>query len=197
MKIHPHSHIILASHNQGKLVEMQELLAPYQITANSSYNLGLTEPIEDGLTFAENALIKARSAAKESGQIAISDNSGFCVEALDDAPGIYSARWAGEGRDFNIAMQRVHDELGDNPKKSAYFITVLAVVWPDGTEKTYEGRIMGQISWPPRGDKGFGYDPIFIPNGKNETFAEIEREDKQKISHRGQAFQLLIADLLD
>lgn len=197
MKIQPHSHIILASHNQGKLVEMQALLAPFQITVDSSYNLGLTEPIEDGATFAENALIKARSAAKESGQIAISDDSGFCVEALDDAPGIYSARWAGEGRDFNIAMQRVHDELGDNPNKSAYFITVLAVVWPDGTEKTFEGRIMGKISWPPRGNKGFGYDPIFIPDGKNETFAEITREDKQKISHRGQAFQLLIADLLD
>lgn len=197
MKFQPQTHIVLASHNQGKLAEMQALLVPYQITVDSSYNLGLVEPIEDGKTFAENALIKARSAAKESGQISISDDSGFCVEALDDAPGIYSARWAGKERDFNIAMRRVYDELGDNPNKTAYFITVLAVVWPNGEEKTYEGRIEGQITWPPRGDKGFGYDPIFIPNGLTQTFAEIGREDKQKISHRGQAFRLLIADLFE
>lgn len=195
MKIHQGSEVILASHNKGKLKEMQELMKPFKVSIRSSLELGLSEPVEDGSTFAENALIKARSAAKESGQIAISDDSGFCVKALDDKPGIYSARWAGDERNFNMAMQRVHNELGETTDKQAYFIAVLAVVWPTGQEKVYEGRIDGSIAWPPRGERGFGYDPMFIPHGYEQTFAEILPQEKQQISHRALAFQKLIADL--
>ncbi len=200
MKIKPQSIIILASHNKGKLIEMQDLLTPYDISVHSSEELELIEPIEDGKTFAENALIKARSASKESGEIAIADDSGLCVEALNEAPGIYSARWAqtNEGeRDFQKGMEKIHHQIGDNPNRKAFFISVLAVVWPNGDEQIFEGRIEGHITWPPRGENGFGYDPIFTPVGYQNTFAEMDKEEKKSISHRSLAFQKLIKALCE
>lgn len=201
MKIRPQSTVVLASHNKGKLKEMQDLLAPYDIKVQSSVELGLSEPIEDGETFAENALIKARAAAQESGFIAIADDSGLCVEALDNAPGVYSARWAqtddGE-RDFYKAMEKIHEQIGDNPNRKAFFISSLAVIWPEEEEEhVFEGRVDGLITWPPKGDKGFGYDPIFTPKGYEQSFAEMENEDKKSISHRGQAFEKLIKALCE
>lgn len=198
MKIAPQSTVILASHNKGKLSEMQDLLAPFDIHVQSSRELGLSEPIEDGQNFAENALIKARAAAQESGHIAIADDSGLCVEALNNAPGIFSARWAETeqgGRDFAQGMKKIHEQMGENPNRKAFFISVLAVVWPEGEECLFEGRVDGHITWPPKGEKGFGYDPIFTPKGYDKTFAEMENNDKKAISHRGLAFEKLIATL--
>ncbi len=194
MKINAQSTVVLASHNSGKLSEMQDLMAPYNVKVVSSDELNLSEPIEDGKTFAENALIKARIAAKESGKIAIADDSGLCVEALNNAPGVHSARWAlnSEGeRDFYKAMEKLHEQIGDNPNRKAFFISVLAVVWPNGHEEIFEGCINGRITWPPKGTGGFGYDPIFTPDGHEKSFAEMKKEEKKSISHRALAFQSL------
>jgi len=168
------------------------MLAPYAGRVTSAGELGLPEPEETGATFTENALLKARAAAKLSNNVALADDSGVCVNALGGDPGLYSARWAGPGKDFSVAMQRVHDELGDTVDRSASFICVLALVWPNGREEIIEGRVNGDIIWPPRGDKGHGYDPVFVPQGETRTFAEMEEAEKNAISHRGLAVRQLI-----
>lgn len=189
--------IVIASHNQGKVREIAELLAPYAASFCSATDLALEEPEETGTTFIDNALLKARAAAQASNMLALSDDSGLSVNALGGDPGVYSARWAGEPRDFNLAMQKVHDALGDSQDRSAAFICVLALAWPDGREAVFEGRVEGQIVWPPRGDKGFGYDPVFVANGMDQTFAEIDPVQKHAVSHRADAFGKLCAALLE
>lgn len=187
--------IVIASHNEGKVREIADLLRPFAARFVSAGSLKLDEPEETGQTFVENALLKAHAAAQESGRIALADDSGLSVNALGGDPGIYSARWAGHPRDFNAAMQKVHDALGDAQDRSAAFICVLALAWPDGRAEVFEGRVEGDIVWPPRGDKGFGYDPIFVAKGMDRTFAEIEPDEKHAISHRADAFQKLCAYL--
>jgi len=184
--------IVIATHNNGKLREFQELLLPYGVEIASAAQLGLVEPEETGSTFAENALIKAWAAAKAANCVALADDSGLCVNALEGKPGIYSARWAGEGKDFSLAMKRVHEELGGVQDRSAYFTCVLALAWPDGHSEIIEGRCEGEIVWPPRGDKGMGYDPVFVPAGEVRTFAEMGSEEKNARSHRGKALREFI-----
>lgn len=193
----PFDDIVIASHNKGKVREIADLLRPYAARFYSAAELGLDEPEETGLTFIDNALLKARAAAQASGKLALADDSGLAVNALNGDPGIYSARWAGQPRDFNKAMQKVHEALGDNSNRSAAFICVLALAWPDGREEVFEGRVDGDIIWPPRGEKGFGYDPIFVASGMDKTFAEIEPQEKHAISHRADAFHKLCAFLAD
>lgn len=188
--------LLIATHNQGKAKEIAALLSPYVATFSTAGELGLPEPEETGSTFAENACLKALAAAKESGRVCLADDSGLAVNALNGDPGIYSARWGGEHKDFNLAMRKVHDALGDNSDRSAYFICVLALGWPDGHTEVFEGRVNGQIVWPMRGDKGFGYDPVFQANGYDVTFAEMEPVEKHAISHRAAAFDLLVRDCL-
>ncbi len=183
--------LVIATHNKGKAKEIAELLAGRVEKVLAAGELGLSEPVEDGETFVANALIKARSGAKESGQLCLADDSGLAVSALGGAPGIYSARWAGPDKDFGKAMETVMSSLNEFEDKSAAFICVLALCWPDGREEVFEGRVEGHIVWPPRGDKGFGYDPIFVPRGYDMTFAEMEPEQKHKISHRADAFKKL------
>lgn len=186
--------ILVASHNPGKVREIQDLLRPFDVEAISAAKLGLEEPEETGRTFAENALIKAYAAAKQCGFVALSDDSGLCVEALNGAPGIHSARWAGPERDFNLAMAKVHAELEktDTDNRRAYFICTLCLVWPEGKAETFEGRVYGALIWPPRGDNGFGYDSMFVPEGHDITFGEIEPDKKHALSHRARAFAQLI-----
>jgi XTP/dITP diphosphohydrolase len=199
--------LVIATHNSGKLWEMRELLAPYGIDAVSAGDLGLPEPEETGVTFAENARLKAASAAGAAALPAFADDSGLCVEALDGAPGIYSARWAGEARDFSAAMRRVESELsarGAKPPYRAAFVSVLCVAWPDGHAEEFEGRVDGELVFPPRGTKGFGYDPIFLPDGHERTFGEMMSAEKHAIpadgsralSHRARAFQALARSCL-
>ncbi len=193
--------VVIATHNAGKLREMRELLAPYGVEAVSAGELNLAEPEETGATFVENALIKARAAAKASSLPAFADDSGLCVEALGDAPGVYSARWAGESKDFAGAMARIHAEAraSGNPSRRAHFVSALAVVWPDGREAVFEGKVFGRLAEPPRGTAGFGYDPIFQPDGHARTFGEMSADEKHGIpadgstalSHRARAFQML------
>jgi XTP/dITP diphosphohydrolase len=193
--------LVVATHNKGKLKEMAALLEPHGFDCVGAGELGLPEPAETGATFAANAELKALAAAKGSGHLALADDSGLCVEALGGKPGIYSARWAaptggpkgGGGRDFRVAMERVNRELGDNPNRRAYFVSVLSLAWPDGKVKSFEGRVYGTLVWPPRGDKGFGYDPIFVPEGYKQTFGEMDPELKHRISHRAVAFAKLAA----
>lgn len=184
--------LIIATHNKGKLREFGALLGFYVKDIVSAGDLGLPEPDETGATFLDNAILKARAAAKASGSPALADDSGLCVTALNGAPGIYSARWGGPDKDFSIAMQRVHQDLGENPDHSAYFICVLALAWPDGHAETAEGRVDGTIIWPPRGDGGHGYDPVFVPVNHHHTFAEMPAEEKDALSHRGKAVRELI-----
>ncbi len=186
--------ILVASHNPGKVREIQDLLRPFDVVAVSAAKLGLEEPEETGRTFTENALIKAYAAAKKCGFPALSDDSGLCVEALDGDPGIYSARWAGPERDFDLAMTKVHAELEKlgTDNRRAYFVCALCLVWPEGKAETFEGRVYGTLTWPPKGDKGFGYDPIFVPEGCDITFGEMEPEKKHAMSHRARAFGQLI-----
>lgn len=188
----PGEQLLIATHNSGKAREIGALLTPYVGSFTTSAELGLAEPEETGDTFTANALLKARQAARESGMVALADDSGLSVTALGGDPGIYSARWGGPNKDFRLAMQKVHDALEGQTDRSACFICVLALAWPDGEAYTFEGRIDGQIVWPARGDKGFGYDPIFVADGHNRTFAEIEPEEKQAISHRARAFEKLV-----
>jgi XTP/dITP diphosphohydrolase len=206
--------LVIASHNPGKVREIADLLGPYGIEPVSAAELDLPEPDEIGTTFIDNADLKARAAADLSGLPALADDSGLCVEALGDRPGIFSARWAladarvpaeaGPGevsgdRDFNRAMRRVQDELealGPDAGRNAHFICALALCWPDGHAEWFEGRVDGVLTWPPRGDKGFGYDPIFIPAGRETTFAEMDPAEKHAISHRADAFRKLVAALL-
>ena len=190
------STLIVASHNSGKVREIHALLGPHGIHAVSAGDLNLPEPEETGTSFVANAELKALAAAKAGGHAALADDSGLCVEALDGAPGIYSARLAGPTKDFAIAMRKVEAALGDTPDRRAAFVCVLAVAWPDGALETFEGRIDGQLVWPPRGERGFGYDPMFVPAGGTLTFGEMDPDAKHAISHRAVAFRKLVAALL-
>ncbi len=188
--------LVIASHNAGKLREIAELVEPFGVDAVSAGSLGLPEPEETGTTFLANAELKARASAAGAGLPALADDSGLAVPALDGAPGIYSARWAGPERDFALAMTRVQEELGDSADRSAYFVCALALAWPDGHCETFEGRVDGSLVWPPRGARGFGYDPIFLPEGEQITFGEMEPARKHAMSHRARAFELLVAACL-
>jgi XTP/dITP diphosphohydrolase len=183
--------LVIASHNRGKVEEISELLAPFAVTALSATALGIPEPEETGDSFEANAALKARLAAEASGLPALADDSGLVVPALGGAPGIYSARWAGARKDFRDAMARVHRELGARDR-NARFVAVLALAWPDGDLALCSGEVAGTLVWPPRGERGFGYDPIFVPEGGTETFGEMDPAEKHKISHRACAFTKLV-----
>ncbi|HBK07578.1 MAG TPA: non-canonical purine NTP pyrophosphatase, RdgB/HAM1 family [Acetobacteraceae bacterium] len=193
-KLHRGQKLVLASHNKGKLREIEALLRPHGVEVVSAGDLGLPEPEEDAPDFAGNARIKAVAAATASGLPALSDDSGFCVAALNGAPGVHSARWAGPSKDFAKAMALVNEKIGDNPDRRAWFIAALCLAWPDGHTETFLGRIDGTLVWPPRGDNGFGYDPMFVPAGSQQTFGEIDPDQKHAISHRARAFaQVLVS----
>ena len=192
--------VVIATHNPGKLAEMRELLAPYGIAAQSAGELGLPEPEESGTTFAANARIKAMAAAKAAGKVAFADDSGLVVDALGGEPGIHSARWAGPDKDFRFAMNKIQTLLIERGAKTpgrrrAHFIAALCLAWPDGHVEDFEGRVDGVAVWPPRGTKGFGYDPLFKPDGFDVTFGEMSAEEKhglppkgKGLSHRARAF---------
>nr|WP_233245674.1 RdgB/HAM1 family non-canonical purine NTP pyrophosphatase [Marinicauda salina] len=188
---------VIASHNEGKIKEIGDLIAPYGLAAEGAAAIGLEEPEETETSFTGNALLKARAAAKASGRPALADDSGLEVAALDGAPGVYSARWAGEPRDFRRAMERVEAELAasGSDDRSARFVCALALAAPDGEERVYEGTVEGELVWPPRGDRGFGYDPIFQPRGEAITFGEMEPAAKHAMSHRADAFRKLVKDV--
>jgi XTP/dITP diphosphohydrolase len=190
--------LLAATHNAGKVEELKALFEPHGFQVVSALELGLDEPEETEATFAGNALLKARAAAKATGLPALSDDSGLAVTALDGAPGIYSARWAGEPRDFYRAMERVEAELAasGSADRSARFVCALAVVWPDGREAVFEGDVHGQLVWPPRGANGFGYDPVFVADGETITFGEMDPDRKHAMSHRAAAVKKLRAALL-
>ena len=191
--------LIVASHNAGKVREIAALLDPLGIEALGASALGLAEPEETGDTFIANAALKARAAAEASGEPALADDSGLVVPALDGAPGIYSARWAGPGKDFRVAMDRIEAELTTRGVETigaaAYFVCALSLGWPDGHCETVEGRVDGTLTFPPRGQHGFGYDPIFVPNGHGHTFGEMPPEEKQPLTHRARAFEQIAAYL--
>lgn len=201
--------LVVATHNPGKLAEMRDLLAPYGIEAVSAGELGLAVPAETGHIFAENAAIKAHAAAKATGLPAFADDSGLCVAALDGAPGIHSAEWA-VGKDFAPAMARIERELQRRgasapEQRRAHFVSALVLAWPDGHEELFEGRVYGTLVWPPRGQQGFGYDPMFRPDGSEKTFGEMPAEEKhgagwrrggEALSHRARAFVKLAAACL-
>ena len=192
--------LVIATHNPGKLIEMRELLAPYSVEAVSAGELRLPEPDETGTTFAENASVKAQVAALASGLPAFADDSGLAVDALGGAPGIHSARWGGPRKDFAVAMQKVETALQERSattpeQRRAHFVSALCVSWPDGHVEAFEARVDGTLVWPPRGAKGFGYDPMFLPDGFDRTFGEMESEEKHGLpprglglSHRARAF---------
>jgi XTP/dITP diphosphohydrolase len=192
--------VVIATHNQGKLKEMRELLAPYGVATHSSADLGLPEPKESGKTFAANARIKALAAARASGKAAFADDSGLVIDALGGEPGIHSARWAGPDKDFRTAMNRIQTLLIERGAKEpeqrrAHFIAALCLAWPDNHVEEFEGRVDGVAVWPPRGDQGFGYDPLFRPDGFDRTFGQMNAEEKhglppqgQGLSHRARAF---------
>ncbi|SMF08675.1 XTP/dITP diphosphohydrolase [Tistlia consotensis] len=193
----PEERIVIASHNPGKVWEIGELLAPVGLQVVSADSLGLPEPEETGLTFAANAELKAMAAAIGAGLPALADDSGLVVPALGGAPGIYSARWAGPDKDFGLAMERIRRELAGAEDRSAYFVCALALGWPDGSCEVFEGRVHGTLVFPPRGALGFGYDPIFLPEGESETFGEMAPERKHAMSHRARAFAQLRHRLSD
>ena len=186
--------LVIASHNQGKVREIRALLAPLHIEVIGASELGLEEPEETGQTFIENAELKANLAAKTSNLPALSDDSGFAVAALGGAPGIYSARWAGADKNFSNAMERVSTALlaSGSSSRTCEFICALTLAWPDGHCESFEGRISGEVVWPPRGDRGFGYDPIFTPLGHSQTFGEMDPAEKHAMSHRAIAFNQLL-----
>jgi XTP/dITP diphosphohydrolase len=205
--------LVIATHNPGKLAEMRDLLAPYGIDAISAGELKLKEPDETGMTFRDNARIKAQAAAKAAGLAAFADDSGLVVDALDGAPGIYSARWAGPNKDFRQAMQSIEDKLRacgavSPDRRKAHFVSALCVAWPDGHTEEFEARVDGTLVWPPRGDKGFGYDPMFLPDGQEHshlrTFGEMDSTEKhglpprgKGLSHRARAFLKLAEACLE
>jgi XTP/dITP diphosphohydrolase len=202
------SPIVIATHNPGKLREMRDLLAPYGIKAKSAGELGLPEPEETGRSFAANARIKALAAAKATNLPAFADDSGFCVDALDGKPGVHSARWAGPEKDFRGAMNRIQTLLIERgartpEQRRAHFVAALCLAWPDGHVESFEARVDGHAVWPPRGERGFGYDPLFQPDGFERTFGEMTAEEKhglppegQGLSHRARAFMQLAAACL-
>jgi XTP/dITP diphosphohydrolase len=187
--------LVVASHNPGKVKEIRELIEPFGIATLGAAELGLAEPEETGTSFAENAALKADAATRSSGLAALSDDSGLCVRALDGAPGIYSARWAGPGKDFRAAMRRVEQELHEKGTHDAraYFVCALALATPGEPTQIFEGRVFGALTFPPRGDKGFGYDPIFVPEGHRLTFGEMDPDMKHAMSHRARAFAKFVA----
>lgn len=194
--------LVIATHNAGKLKEIRELLAPFDIECIGAPELEIPEPEEIGNSFVDNAVLKAREAADLSGLPALADDSGISVDALQGLPGIFSARWAEDedgNRDFSRAMERVWREVeaaGDEAGHDAHFTCALALAWPDnGQTESFEGKVFGTLVWPPRGDKGFGYDPIFVPTGYDKTFGEFEPDEKHAISHRAEAFRRLVAAL--
>jgi len=190
--------LVIASHNPGKVREIGALLGPYGVEPVSAGALGLPEPDETGTTFIANAELKARAAADLSGLPALADDSGLCVEALNGEPGIFSARWAGPAKDFGLAMRLVHQALakaGPDAGSDAHFICALSLAWPDGHVESFEGRVDGTLVWPPRGDRGFGYDPMFQPFGHDITFGEMDPDAKHAMSHRADAFRKLVAAL--
>jgi XTP/dITP diphosphohydrolase len=201
--------LVIATHNPGKLAEMRELLAPYGIAAISAGELGLAEPDETGTTFRDNARIKAQAAATAARLPAFADDSGLVVDALDGEPGIYSARWAGPDKNFAGAMAVIENKLKERhatapSERKAHFVSALCVAWPDGHVEDFEARVDGVLVWPPRGDKGFGYDPMFLPDGHDRTFGEMSSEEKhglpprgKGLSHRARAFVKLAEACLD
>jgi XTP/dITP diphosphohydrolase len=210
-RLDANSKIVIATHNNGKLREIRELLAPFAVSFVSAGELGLPEPAETGHMFAENAAIKAHAAAKASGLPALSDDSGMAVDALDGAPGLFSAEWAGPKKDFGLAMERVQRELVQRgaitpEQRRGRFVSALVLAWPDGHQELFEGRVFGEIVWPPRGTIGFGYDPMFLPDGDTRTFGEMPSDEKHGIdwtpggrtglSHRARAFRTFAAACL-
>lgn len=197
LRLEPGTRLVVATHNPGKARELAEILEG-RFELVSAGELGLGEPDETETTFAGNALLKARAAAEASGLVALADDSGLSVAALDGSPGIYSARWAGPSKDFTAAMAKVEARLEEAGARdfTAWFTSALAVAWPDGPAVVVEGRIDGSLTFPPRGDRGFGYDPIFIAEGHTETFGELDPKLKDSISHRARAFAKLKAALL-
>jgi XTP/dITP diphosphohydrolase len=201
--------LVVASHNKGKIREINELLQPYGFEVVSAGELNLPEPEETGLTFEENAALKAHAAAKASGLPSLADDSGFCVAALNGDPGIYSARWAGPDKDFAMAMRTVEEKLQaigatSDEQRRGSFVAVLCLAWPDGHAEYFRGEVEGQIVWPPRGTQGFGYDPVFQPDGRKKTFGEMSSQEKHgwskdtpALSHRARAFQLFSAGCLE
>jgi len=193
--------LVIATHNAGKLREIRDLLAPFGIECVGAAEIDLPEPEEIGNSFIDNAELKAREAADLSGLPALADDSGLSVDALHGMPGIFSARWAEDEsgkRDFSRAMQRVWEEVetaGPEAGHDAHFVCALSVAWPDGAIESFEGKVLGTLTWPPRGDRGFGYDPMFVAAGMDRTFGEIEPEEKHRISHRADAFRKLVAAL--
>jgi XTP/dITP diphosphohydrolase len=192
--------LILASHNAGKVREINDLLRPLGIEAVSAGSLGLPEPEETADSFIGNAELKARAAAMASGLPALADDSGLAVDALGGDPGIYSARWAGPEKDFAMAMRKVNDAIleietrtGQSQGRHARFVCALSLAWPDGHAETVEGVVAGALVWPPRGERGFGYDPIFVPDGHDRTFGEVDPDWKHSVSHRADAFNKLLA----
>jgi len=184
--------LVIASHNPGKVREIADLISEFGVEVVSASDLGLPEPVEDGTTFIANAEIKARAAAQGSGLPALADDSGLCVHALGGDPGIYSARWAGPDKDFGLAMRTINEKLVGQTDRSAHFIAALALAWPDGNLEVFEGRVDGTLVWPPSGDRGFGYDPMFRPDGHEITFGQFEPAEKHRISHRADAFRQLV-----
>jgi XTP/dITP diphosphohydrolase len=192
--------LVVASHNRGKLKEIDDLLKPFGVETVMASDLGLPEPEETETTFEGNARLKAEHAAKASGLPAISDDSGLCIDSLHGDPGVFSARWAGPAKDFSLAMRNIEEKLqaagATSPeRRKAHFVSALAVAWPDGETRCYEGRVDGTLVWPPRGAQGFGYDPMFLPAGATLTFGEMEPPAKHAISHRARAFEKLVDDL--
>ena len=190
--------LVIASHNKGKVRELTALLASYGVEPVSAADLDLPEPVETGTTFFANAELKARSAADLSGLPALADDSGLCVDALGGDPGVYTANWAETltGRDWTLAMRKVEDALvakGPDAGRDAHFVCVLALAWPDGHVEWFEGRAEGRLTWPPRGTVGFGYDAVFVPHGRDQTYAELDPAEKHAISHRADAFRQLVA----
>lgn len=194
--------LVVASHNPGKIREIDDLIRPFGLEAVSAGTLGVSEPEETETTFAGNARLKAMHSARSTGLPALSDDSGLEIEALGGAPGVYSARWAGPAKDFDVAMKRVAEELNargawgsEGPR--ANFTAALCLAWPDGETQVFEGRVFGHLVWPPRGDKGFGYDPMFLADGETLTFGEMAPNAKHAISHRARAFKLFVAACLN
>jgi XTP/dITP diphosphohydrolase len=188
--------LVIATHNAGKLREIAELVEPHGIAAVSAGALGLDEPEETEPDFVGNARLKALAAARGAGMPALADDSGFCVAALGGAPGVLSARWAGQPRNFDAAMARVHREVGEAPDRRAWFVCALCLGWPDGHSDSFFARVDGSLSWPPRGTIGFGYDPMFVPIGTTRTFGEMPQAEKATVSHRARAFAQFAAACL-
>jgi XTP/dITP diphosphohydrolase len=185
--------LVIATHNKGKLVEIADLLRPFGHECVSAGSLGVSEPEETGDTFEANAALKAHHSCAATGLPALADDSGLCVAALNGDPGLYSARWAGPSRDFGLAMRKVEDALAGKSDRRAFFVAVLALAWPDGHVETFRGEVHGHLVWPPRGANGFGYDPMFVADGRSTTFGEMDPAEKHAISHRAVAFEKLVA----